>query len=309
MRWTTRALVVHVSKVHPKFPGLNSPLVPTPCPTVSYGRDVTRPEGLRQRREELGITQEQMAADLGVSVTTYGNWERGIFLPRIGQRPKIARALDVPVGDVARWFGGNGLIHAPVGMSVPAWLGHLATLEQGASRILTYEPVVVPGLLQTQDYAMAVERAGHTPEETAQQRVQARIARQAVLYRTENPLELHVLLDESVLLRTAGSAQVMAGQLDHLAHITHDHPTVEIRIIPLDAEGFHAAWGSFVVLTSPGSTTPYMACAVDGVGARYLDRPGEVEAHVDVFEQLTEASQPPDESRETILAILQERYR
>jgi transcriptional regulator with XRE-family HTH domain len=269
----------------------------------------TRRDGLRQRREELGLTQEDIAARLGVSTTTYRNWERGTFLPRIGHRPHIARQLDVAVEEVATWFGTtNDRVSAPRGMSVPAWLGHLATLEQGASRILTYEPVVVPGLLQTEDYAMAVERVGRVTHEDVVERVQARIARQAVLYRDDNPLELSVLLDESVLHRRAGTNDVMIDQLEHLATVPLTFPTIEIRILPLEAEAFHAAWGSFVVLTSPGSTEPYMACAVDGVGARYLDRPGEVASHVEAFELLSEVALPPTESR-VLIAATQERYR
>lgn len=265
-----------------------------------------RREGLRQRREELGITQEELAVDLGVSTTTYRNWERGMYLPRVGRRPQLARLLGVSVEEVATWFGGNG--RAPQGMTVPAWLGHLATLEQGASRILTYEPVVVPGLLQTEDYALAVERASPARRQGAEGRARARIARQDVLHREHHPLELFALLDESVLYRTAGAPEVMAGQLEHLATITSTCPTVEIRVLPLTVEAFYAAWGSFVILTSPGSVAPYMACAVDGVGARYLDRPGEVEAHVEVFELLNDVALSPAETRQLITTILQERF-
>lgn len=246
---------------------------------------------------------------LGVSTTTYRNWERGVYLPRIGFRPRLADRLAVTLEEVGRWFGGANGVSAPKGMSVPGWLGHLATLEQGASRILTYEPVVVPGLLQTEDYATAIERVGRVSDEDVVERVRARIARQAVLYREDNPLELSVLLDESVLHRTAGDREVMAGQLEHLSTISVTCPAVEVRILPLSAEAFHAAWGSFVILTSPGSSQPYMACAVDGVGARYLDRPGEVEAHTEAFDLLSNVALPPAESRHAIAATLQERYR
>jgi transcriptional regulator with XRE-family HTH domain len=270
----------------------------------------TRRDGLRLRRQELGFTQEQLAGQLGVSTTTYRNWELGTTFARIGFRPRLADRLGVTVEEVGLWFSeDNGRVLAPKGMAVPAWLGHLATLEQGASRILTYEPIVVPGLLQTEDYATAVERTGGISEQDVAKFVQARIARQDVLFRAEAPLELSAVIDEAVLHRRAGSKAIMAAQLQHLLDILVRCPTVEVRVLPLDAEAFQAAWGSFVILTSPGSTEPYMACAVDGVGAHYLDRPGETEAHTAIFTRLSAVALSPAESRSLIAVTLQERYR
>lgn len=267
-----------------------------------------RRDGLRQRREELGLTQEELASRLSVATTTYRGWELGHFTPRVGHRPRIARVLEVTSAAVAMWFD-EDRVNAPNGLEVPEWLGHLASLEQGASRILTYEPVVIPGLLQTEAYAMAVERAGPGREEDVVPRVKARMARQAVLFRNESPLELSVLLDEAVLYRIAGDRAVMTSQLAHLVHVSVSLPSLELRVLALDAEAFNAAWGSFLVLTSPDSTRPYMACVVDGVGVRYLDRPGEVDAHCAIFEQLAAVALSPADSRDLIATALQERYR
>jgi transcriptional regulator with XRE-family HTH domain len=267
-----------------------------------------RRDGLRQRREELGFTQEELAIKLGVATTTYRGWELGHFTPRVGHRPRMARVLGVTSATVAMWFD-EDRVDAPNGLEVPEWLGHLATLEQGAARILTYEPIVVPGLLQTEAYAMAVERAGPGREEDVIPRVRARIARQAVLFRNESPLELSVLLDEAVLYRTAGDHAVMASQLTHLVKVSFELPSLELRVLPLTAEAFNAAWGSFLILASPGASGPYMACTVDGFGVRYLDRPGEVAAHCAIFEQLSAVALSPADSRDLIATALQERYR
>ena len=126
-----------------------------------------RREGLHRRRVQKSFTQEGLAQALGVATSTYRGWESGPTFPLVGFRAKLARALSVSLDEVSRWFDGDERAEAPDGLAVPAWLGHLAALEQGASRILTYEPVVVPGLLQTEDYATAVERAEPVTEDEA----------------------------------------------------------------------------------------------------------------------------------------------
>jgi transcriptional regulator with XRE-family HTH domain len=267
-----------------------------------------RRDGLRRRRLEMGFSQEGLALALGVATSTYRSWEAGVHVPLVGFRAKLARALAVSLAEVSRWFDDDLRPGAPDGLAVPAWLGHLATLEQGAGQILTYQPIVVPGLLQTEAYATAVERAEPVSDEDALLRVKSRLARQAVLCREPDPLHLSVLLDESVLHRPAGDARTMAGQLHHLVTLSTS-PTIEIRVIPLDAGLFSAAWGHFQVLTSPGSTEPYMACVIDAVGAHYLERPGDVEAHVRVFERLAAVALSAAESRDLFLAVAQERYR
>jgi transcriptional regulator with XRE-family HTH domain len=265
----------------------------------------TRRDGLRQRREELGITQEELARQLGVSTTTYRNWERGIYLPRIGLRPRLADRLSVTLEEVGRWFGDARL--TPKGMSVPAWLGHLATLQQGAGQILHYQNFVVPALLQTESYATAVERAEPVSEADALLRVKARMARQAILTRQPEPLELRVLLDESVLYRIAGDAPVMAGQLDRLARAA-ELPSIDLRIIPFDAGLFSAAWGSFQIFTSPDSTEPFMACTEDRLGAHYLDRAAEVDAHVKLFADLERVALSVGDTTERVRTVAKERY-
>ena len=117
---------------------------------VHYGVAMaTRREALRQRRRQLGFTQEVLAYSIGVAPTTYRDWELGVTTPRVGFRRPLARRLDVSLVEVDRMLDGDRRDAVPDGLSVPSWLGHFAALEQGASRIWTYEPLVVPGLLQT----------------------------------------------------------------------------------------------------------------------------------------------------------------
>jgi transcriptional regulator with XRE-family HTH domain len=265
-------------------------------------------EALRQRRRQQGFTQETMAFALGVSPTTYRDWERGIAMPRAGFRPRLARELDVSLAEVARLLEGDDRPAVPDALAVPPWLGHFAALEQGAARLWSYEPIAIPGLLQTPEYTTALQEGDprDLSEADVVRRVDTRRARQKVLFRERDPLVLSVVLDESVLLRVAGDRTVMRGQLDHLAG-TAALPNVTIRILPLHAGVFSAAWGSFTIITSPGATEPYMACVEDRVGMHYLDRPHEVEEHVALYEHLSAVALSPTASLDLITGT-KERY-
>jgi DNA-binding XRE family transcriptional regulator len=281
--------------------------VTRPAPPEEVDVAMTR-DALRQRRRQQEFTQETMAFALGVSPTTYRDWERGIAMPRAGFRPRLARELDVSLAEVARLLEGDERLAVPGGLAVPAWLGHFAALEQGAARLWSYEPVAVPGLLQTPEYTAALQHGdpADLSEADVARRVEARRARQNVVFRERDPLILSVVLDESVLHRVAGDRTVMRGQLDHLV-VTASLPNVTIRVLPLHAGVFSAAWGSFTVITSPGSTDPYMACVEDRVGMHYLDRPNEVEEHVALYEHLSAVALSPTESL-TLINAAKESY-
>ena len=274
---------------------------------------------LKARREQQGLTQEQLALSIGVATSTYREWERGLSTPRVGFRPRLAERLDVSLVEVDSYLNANanangeaeggGAVAAPSGQAVPTWLTLYASLEQGASHLWAFQPMTVHALLQTPAYARAVERVGPRPasDEWVARRVELRLARQGVLIRTPDPLQLAVVLDESVLLRLTGGPVVMAAQLAHLAAMAQQ-PNVDLRILPLVA-GVHAAsFGAFTLLASPGATTAQMACVTDRTGVRYLEGPHAVDAHVEVFDHLCEHSLSLTESVDLIRNIAEERY-
>ncbi|HEY8546799.1 MAG TPA: helix-turn-helix transcriptional regulator, partial [Acidimicrobiales bacterium] len=241
---------------------------------------------LKARREQQGLTQEQLALSIGVATSTYREWERGLSTPRVGFRPRLAEQLDVSLVEIDAYL--NEHESEPVGppsrQAVPTWLTLYASLEQGASHLWTFQPMTVHALLQTPAYATAVERIGPRPptDEAVRRRVELRLARQGVLSRTPDPLRLSVVLDESVLLRVTGGPEVMAEQLAHLAAMAQQ-PNIELRLLPLDA-GVHAAsFGAFTLLASEGAVTAQMACVTDRTGVRYLEGAHAVDAHVEVF--------------------------
>jgi transcriptional regulator with XRE-family HTH domain len=267
-----------------------------------------RRQRLVDRRNELGLSQADVAHRAGLKANTVRRYELGLSQPRTGDRRAYAEALEwtperltIAISDEPPPVNGH---------AVPGWLDHLGSLEQAAAHVGAWEPVAVHGLLQTPEYATAVERADATSRSSVQveERVAARIARQSALHRDDQPVELSVVLDESVLLRVAGDRGVMAGQLDHLLDIGRRR-NVELRVLPLSAGRFSAAFGSFYVFTQPGAVAPYMAVTHDRAGPHYHDRQSELHAHAALLAHLTEVALPPGATVQLIEQIAKEHYR
>jgi len=206
-------------------------------------------------------------------------------------------------------IAGNGAVTVPPGHAVPPWLDHYTSLEQGAARLETFEPIAIPGLLQTERYATAVMRTNHLPvsETDIEERVRARLVRQEVLSRQPEPLQLICVIDESVLHRVTGDREIMSEQMAHLVSMVA-RPTVRLHVVPAASGALHcAAFGSFRLFTSAGASTPFMTCTEDLTGFNYLDRPEAIEAHAQLFEHLTTVALTTAQSADLIQTIA-ERY-
>jgi transcriptional regulator with XRE-family HTH domain len=265
-------------------------------------------QALRRRREQQGWTQERLAHALGVETSTYRSWERGDASPRVGRRPRLANLLDVSLAEMNHLLDERDAATVPGSQRVVEWLSMYASFEQGASQLSAFEPVTFHALLQTRDYAAAVERTGiEISDDDVTQRVDIRMARQRVLSRHPEPLELHVVLDESVLHRVTGGHRVMADQLGHVADLA-ERPNVTVQVLPLDPGVHAAAFGAFTVLTSPGSSSPHMACAIDRTGFRYHELRDAVDAHASLFAHLCHMALPPGTSIDLLRDVAKERY-
>ena len=244
---------------------------------------------LIDRREELGLSREALAHKLLVNVKTVQRWESGESTPQMAQRTGLADVLEWSMAQL--WLALSETDSTPLnGHAVPSWLGHFASLEQGAVELRTFEPTVMPGLLQTEAYACVVVSVASdrpSPAEVAR-RVEQRLRRQQVLSKP-HPLKLCALLDASVLHRVTGGPATMAGQLEHL-RIMAERPNIEVRILPLDERAHPAGHGSFSLLTSPDSGIPFCATSVDLTGVTYHDHTSTVAAYLGLWEQLWSVS-------------------
>ncbi|MFC5829515.1 helix-turn-helix domain-containing protein [Nonomuraea insulae] len=201
---------------------------------------------LRKYRKVARKRQRDLAAMLGWSVSKISMVERG-------ERPAdeaFARAADGALdaaGELfARWR--ETIEHST---RWPVWLARLAEIEQQADTLRLWQPLIVPGMLQTPEYARAIfcGKPATIPEEV-EQNVAARMERQRVLYRDNGPT-VWVILDEVVLGRPIGSETVMAEQMAYLAAMD-EHPRINVRVLP------HSSWlttglqGAFVLASGPG---------------------------------------------------------
>jgi transcriptional regulator with XRE-family HTH domain len=182
---------------------------------------------------------------------------------------------------------------------VPTALGNLIGLEAEAATIRTYEPELVPGLLQTPDYARAVIRAGR-PGDTAQEidrRVEVRLERQEVLTSaTPPPPKVSVVLNEGVLARRVGSPEVMRAQLEHLIR-DRDRANIVIQILPFSAGEHPAMVGPFTMLTFLDPADPGVVNVENITGSLALEQPEELRAYEEVWGAIQARAASPDDSR------------
>jgi len=185
---------------------------------------------LRRARLAAGFSsQDALAAKLGFDRTVITKAETGERPPTIDVLAAWCQACRLD----DELFGRLGVLARRAEGPLPAWFQDWVTHgEQLAERLRWFEPLVVPGLLQTEEYARALltGRIGnHVADVEA--RVTARMDRQAVITREDDPAELLAVIDDGVLRRAVGGVKVMTGQIEYLIQAS-GRPNVVIQVIP-----------------------------------------------------------------------------
>lgn len=223
-----------------------------PSPTVSRRRLAAE---LRRLREDAQVTGTQVAQVLDGSSSKVSRMEKAQVaahredVARLADfyqvRPAVREALLALAAEAEGkgWWEAHG---ESLSESYTTFIG----LEAGAATMLTWQNVIFPGLLQTADYAKALISFGDAwnalPPTQIDRLVRVR-ARRGRILEDPDPLNLTVLLDESVLMRRFGSLEVMRNQLRHVLQVA-ELPNVTIRVVPLDRS---SAFHSFVLLKFP----------------------------------------------------------
>jgi len=216
---------------------------------------------LRERRELSGIRSTDVADRIGVTQSYVSEVERG--KTRI-TKETLDKLLDVYEFDKAerrelhalRESGGQRAWWHSYTATFSAEVLRFFAYEDGAESIRTFDAGLVPGLLQTADYARAVMHGGgpNIRQAEADHRVEARMMRQRRLF-GETPLHLTAVLDEGVLHHHIGGRVVMAEQLHHLVDLVEQHPdNIDLRVVPFSADCYNALSGStfhIVTFASP----------------------------------------------------------
>jgi transcriptional regulator with XRE-family HTH domain len=178
--------------------------------------------------------------------------------------------------------------------------------EAEARLLSTYQSLVVPGLLQTDEYAQGVIKADATSDDPGlvAQRVSVRLARSAVLTR-EPPLELRVVLDEAALRRSIGGHGVMRRQLLWLTEAS-ERSNVELRVLPFSAGAHRGLAGSFTILDFPNDADSAVVYSEGMTGGVFRTRPDDLRSYAEAFEALQAAALDPAQSAEFLFAVVRE---
>lgn len=205
-----------------------------PAIWVGYGKLV------KLFRERARMTQAELAEAVGYSCEQVASIEQGrrpakaAFTEAAERVLGVGGALDVLQEDVDR-------------AKLPSFFRDFAFIEAEAVSRFSYDPLLIPGLVQTEAYARALF-AGHCPpldDEVIEQHVEARLSRQRLL--TRSPLvDLSFVIGETALRNVVGGAEVMRAQLGHLVEVGARR-NVEIQVMPA-TPGFHAGLNGSMVL-------------------------------------------------------------
>ncbi|GAA1449115.1 helix-turn-helix transcriptional regulator [Nocardiopsis tropica] len=190
---------------------------------------------------------------------------------------------------------------------LPQWFGVYVGLEESASIIRTYEVQFVPGLLQSEDYARSVIRLSRTAtsDEDVDSRVMMRMHRQRRFVEPQAP-RLWAVIDEAVLHRPYGDAEVMRGQVEHLVEMAR-RPNITIQIATFAMGGHPAAGGPFSILRFPTPQLPDVVYLEQLSSALYFDKYEDTNRYSQTMDHLATQAPPPTATEEILRGFL-ERY-
>jgi transcriptional regulator with XRE-family HTH domain len=262
---------------------------------------------LRRLRELKGMTAEEVAERLLVSqskISRLENGRRSISQRDVRDLCGVYEVEDQRMVDslmeMAKDSRQQGWWHAFGDVPYSVYIG----LETDAASLRVYDPQVVPGLLQTRQYAEALI-SGALPETAhteVEKRVQVRMRRQERVSSSENPLRLWSVMDESALRRVVGSRELMREQLEHLVEQSQ-LPHVTVQVIPFDMGAHPGLNGQYAILEFP-DTADSSVVYIEGVTSDlYLEKPNDVQKYSVMYEHLRAQALNVDQSRQFIADI------
>jgi transcriptional regulator with XRE-family HTH domain len=270
-------------------------------------------EEMRAMRTQRGWTQADLARETNYSESAIAMVETYQRAPTL----QLARSLDRAFGTPGfTEDGGDGLGAAGTFMrlwrklrtiSFPASFRSFAEHEDMASELRTFQHSLVPGLLQTEDYARAtLVRQPIITDERVSELLAIRMARQSMLSRkTPSAPAVWALLDEDLLYREVGSPEVMCEQVINLVAVS-ELPNVTIQILPKAAGGHRGLEGAFVIADFIGA--PSIVFLDDLLGGRVTENADDVAESALHFSTLRSEALPKAASRELMLKAAKDKW-
>ncbi|HEY3561624.1 MAG TPA: helix-turn-helix transcriptional regulator [Kribbella sp.] len=286
---------------------------PAGPPTVRLRRLAAE---LRTLRADAELTREQVEEQTGVNQSTLWRIEKGQARPHGGTLETLFDLYGVD--DERR----TNLLELARGAKSPGWLrqyphysdtisdGYAAymSFEAEAKAVNNYESLLIPGLLQTEDYARTIMVDGFGADtDTVERRVQVRMERQAILLPERvgrDPLEFWAVIDEAALRREVGGISVMRRQLGRLLELA-ELPNVTLQMIPFDRGHYRGMDNSFSRLRF-GASVPDIVHVEGLAGDLFLESEVEVDRFSLVFDHLRATALSPRDSSALIAAMIQD---
>ncbi|GAA2404526.1 helix-turn-helix transcriptional regulator [Actinomadura vinacea] len=259
---------------------------------------------LRALREAAGMTSVEATRRLEWSGGRLTKMERGEW---VRPNPRDIRDLCDLYGvtderqreylvTLAKQGRERGWWHAYKNMLSEEYTTYIG-LEAGAATVYVVDLVVIPGLLQTKDYARAVTLGGpaEVTAEQTQRRVDIRTERQKLIMREDDPLRLWVVMDEAALRRMVGGGDVMREQLNNICHLA-ELAKVTVQVIPFQAGAHAAVAGAFSILQFPEPEDPDAVYVETPAGELFVEVPEEVDRFHTAYNRLQAAALAPSAS-------------
>ncbi|MGV9251629.1 helix-turn-helix domain-containing protein [Streptomyces sp. NPDC003697] len=265
---------------------------------------------LRRLRELKGMTAEEVAERLLVSqskISRLENGRRSISQRDVRDLCGVYEVEDHRVVEslmqMAKDSRQQGWWHSFGDIPYSVYIG----LETDAASLRVYDPQVVPGLLQTRQYAEALI-AGALPETAPadiEKRVQVRMRRQERISAAENPLRLWTVLDEAALRREVGNRALMREQLEHLVEQSQ-LPHVTVQVIPFDMGAHPGLNGQYAILEFPDAADSSVVYIEGVTSDLYLEKANDVQKYSVMYEHLRAQALNVEQSRQFIAEIAKE---
>ncbi|QWF83285.1 helix-turn-helix domain-containing protein [Amycolatopsis sp. CA-230715] len=255
-------------------------------------------EAYARRKKESKLNLRDLGERVGVSHATLSRWFNGQNVPGYEDVVSLVTALGIVgeekerIVDLVRNPGPNLFSTGAAG--VGQQLSGVMQLERTSSAITNWSPAVVPGLLQTRDYATAIMQHGDLPTSEIEHRVTLRMARRDAIMRAD-PLRLDAFVGEPALQGRVGGAEVMSEQLRHLLNMVDRFDNVTVRMMTLFGDWHPGLMGPFVVYDS--HEMPPIVHLEHHASSGFLYDRKDVAAYQEAVRVLRDAAMSPDETR------------
>jgi transcriptional regulator with XRE-family HTH domain len=256
---------------------------------------------LRRARAAAGLSQDQLGQRLGYSGAQVGKVEMGERAPS----QDFAQGCDQAFAESGGLFGRLHELARRWDGGYPSWFAEWIDSERRATSLCSWEPLIMPGLLQTADYSRAILAADpETAEDQLDELVSARLERQTIFDRADPPT-LCAVLDEAVLHRLIGTRKVMYDQLLHLAD-TSCRSNITVQIVPAEVGAHCGLLGGFAIASFGNAAgTVYMESPDQG---QTTEAPSVVRRLSRTFDTLRADALPRGASRDLIGKVAEERW-